>query len=140
MVTLTPLCPHIIAPLGSREPPQLLPLPSPGCSLTPMPQPWLPETLFNPTPPALWWAAQASFPLLSWGKKGVPLESLSRCHEVRFRWDTLSSIMQARKTLDELRGKPTHDGKAEGKGGGVSLGQMLKLRISWLFLYLNSYT
>lgn len=42
--------------------------------------------------------------------------------------------MQARKTLNELRGKPTHDGKAEGKGGEVSLGQMLKLKISWLFL------
>lgn len=108
--------------------------PSPGCSLTPVPQPCLPVTLFKPTPPALWWAAQAGSALLSRGKKGAPLESLSCCHEIRFRWDTCSSVMQARKTLNELRGKPTHDGKAEAKGGGVSLGQMLKLRISWLFL------
>lgn len=43
-------------------------------------------------------------------------------------------------TLNEPRGKPTHDRKAEGKGGGMSLGQALRLRISWLFLCFHSCT
>lgn len=42
-------------------------------------------------------------------------------------------------TLNERRGKLTYDGKVEGKGGGMSLGQALKLRISWLFLCFKSY-
>lgn len=96
------------------------------------PQPWLPETL-SPHPQHSG-GCPGKLSAAKMGEKGAPLESLSCCHEIRFKGDICSSIMQARKTLNELRGKPTHDGKAEGKGGGVSLGQMLKLRISWSFL------
>lgn len=133
MVTLTSLWAHVTTTLDSREfhssfpyPPQAvlsLPCLSPGCqrhSLSPHPQ-------HSGGCPGRVSSARL-------GGKGAPLESLSCCPEIRFGGDTCSNIMQKRKTLNELRGKPTHDGKAEGKGGGVSLGQMLKLKISWLFL------
>lgn len=92
--TPVPPCHH-----STGQPPQLLPIPTPGRSLTPTPQPWLQETLSIPPPPTLRWAAQADLSsLFSWGKEGELVESISACREVRLRWDTCS-VTQARKTL-----------------------------------------
>lgn len=67
----TLLCPHVTTPLGSKEPPQLLPIPIPGWLLPLTPQPWLQETLSISPHPTLCWAAQADLsPLFSWGKEG----------------------------------------------------------------------